>query len=157
MPSAVEPSVVPDFEKALQTANILRPKYGGGFAEDHDLRTYQPGDSGNAIHWKLSSKMDELIVREALVPENSTIFVLLQRIGEKDQGLEVLRWLCGKLLTIEEPFTLVADIRYQIDSGVAADNAIASLLSCAMRDPVGFDSRNARCVFIVSGEEVQIL
>lgn len=32
--------------------------------EDYDLREYRPGDPLRSVHWKLSSKWDDLIVRE---------------------------------------------------------------------------------------------
>ncbi len=156
MPPAVEPAVIPNFEAALSTANVLKPKYGGGFAEEHDLRAYRPGDTANSVHWKLSSKMDDLIVREALVPENSTVFVVLSRVGEKDRGLELLRWLSGKLLQLEEPHCIVADSLYSVESETASDDAVASLLCWPMREPCGFDRKNARCVFVISGGEVRV-
>lgn len=42
-----------------------------GPGEDYGLRDYRPGDPLRSVHWKLSSKWDELIVREraeALIP-----------------------------------------------------------------------------------------
>ena len=35
-----------------------------GLSQDYELRDYRPGDPIRAIHWKLSSKRDSLIVRE---------------------------------------------------------------------------------------------
>ena len=42
-------------------------KPGGGAAEAYEIRSYQPGDPVNDIHWKLSakSKDDSLMVKEA--------------------------------------------------------------------------------------------
>ena len=156
MPQAKEANNPIPFDTALASSDVFRPKFGGGFAEEHDLREYRPGDASNAIHWKLSSKTDSLIVREALVPENSIIYLVLERVGEKDRGLEVLRWLSGELLNREEPQVIVADSLYQIESEEARDNAISSLLSLSMREPKGFNPATARCIFIISGEEVHI-
>ncbi len=155
MPMAVEPAEPISFEAALSTANILRPKYGGGYAEEHDLRDYRPGDTANSIHWKLSSKTDSLIVREALVPENSTVYLVLSQVGENDRGLEVLRWLSGRLLDLEEPHVIVADSLYPVGNSAETDNAIASLLSWPIQENCGFDSRNARCIFYISAGEVR--
>ncbi|MBQ9663298.1 MAG: DUF58 domain-containing protein [Oscillospiraceae bacterium] len=155
MPQAVESDEPINFEAALSTETILKPKYGGGFAEDHDLRSYRPGDTANSIHWKLTSKMDEPIVREALVPENSTIFVVLSRVGEEDRGLEVLRWLSRTLLDMDEPHVIVSDSLYSVGNEEETDSAIASTLSWPMREPCGFDAKGARCVFTVSGGEVR--
>ncbi len=156
MPFAAESDNAVNFEAALSTATVLKPKYGGGFAEEHDLRGYRPGDTANSIHWKLSSKTDSLIVREALVPENSTIFLVLSRVGEQDRGLEVLRWLSRTLLEREEPHVIVADSLYPIGNEAETDDAIASILSWPMRSPCGFDAVGARCVFTVSAGEVRV-
>ena len=155
MPQAVESDQPVNFEASLKSSTILKPKYGGGFAEDHDLRQYRPGDSANAIHWKLSSKMDELIVREPLIPENSTIFIVLSRVGEGDRGLEVLRWLSRRLIEMDEPHVIVADSLYPVENEDLTDDAVASILSWPLRDPCGYDARNARCVFTISGGEVR--
>ena len=39
-------------------------KKGNDRSEVFDLREYQPGDDVRSIHWKLSGKMDELLVKE---------------------------------------------------------------------------------------------
>lgn len=155
MPQAAESDQPVNFEASLRTSSILKPKYGGGFAEDHDLRPYRPGDTANSIHWKLSSKMDEPIVREALVPENSTIFVVLSRVGENDRGLEVLRWLSRKLIELDEPHVIVADSLYAVANEDQTDDAVASVLSWPLREATGFDAGGARCIFTISGGEVR--
>lgn len=155
MPPSVESDTPVHFDAPLSTVTVLKPKYGGGFAEEHDLRPYRAGDTANSIHWKLSSKMDDLIVREALVPENSTIFIVLSRVGEKDRGLEVLRWLSRALLEREEAHIIVADSLYPVSSEEECDQAIASILSWPIRDPCGFDAAGARCIFTVSAGEVR--
>lgn len=40
-------------------------KRGNDTSEVFDLREYQPGDDVRSIHWKLSSKLDHLIVKES--------------------------------------------------------------------------------------------
>ncbi|MCR5136767.1 MAG: DUF58 domain-containing protein [Oscillospiraceae bacterium] len=156
LPSAVGPDEPPDFEAALSSSDVLKPKYGGGYAEDHDLRNYRPGDPPNSIHWKLSSKTDDLIVREALVPENSTVYVVLERVGTDDRGLELLRWLSQALLAMDEKHTLVADRLYEIESDEELSRALSSVLSAPMREPCGFDMKSVRCIFTVSAGEVRV-
>ena len=155
MPPAVESDFPVPFEAPLNTATILKPKYGGGFAEEHDLRGYRPGDTVNSIHWKLSSKMDSLIVREALVPENSTVYIVLSRVGEKDRGLEVLRWLSRALIEREVSHVIVSESLYPVGNEDETDDAIASILSWPIREPCGFDASGARCIFTVSAGEVR--
>ncbi|MBO5543485.1 MAG: DUF58 domain-containing protein, partial [Oscillospiraceae bacterium] len=134
----------------------LKPKYGGGFAEDYDLRDYRPGDMGNSIHWKLSSKADRLIVREALVPENDKIFLVLSDAGEKQRGLEVLRWLSDELWRRELPHLIVSGNVAVVDNEEACLGALAELLSSPASAPAEFDDSHARCIFFISGEEVTV-
>ena len=47
-----------------------------------DIREYVPGDDIRAVHWKLSSKTDTLILREASDPSHYNLAVLI------DLGLE---------------------------------------------------------------------
>ena len=143
-----------NLDAALDAVRVLKPKYGGGFAEEHDLRDYRPGDAPNSIHWKLSSKTDSLIVREALTPENCDVFLVLDEPGAGDEGLAVLRWLSSELLRREEPHFIVADSLYPVGNESESDSALISLLSSPMRQPCAFDMRTARCVFRVRGSEV---
>lgn len=49
---------------------------GMDVTEVHDLREYHKGDSLNSIHWKLSSKVDKLIVREFGNPSSQQALIL---------------------------------------------------------------------------------
>ena len=64
LPAPVKPPRLVSLPRAVP----LRPKPGGGFSEEHDLRPYRFGDPVKTVHWKLSAKHDSLIVREALSP-----------------------------------------------------------------------------------------
>ena len=145
-----------DLDAALDAFRVLKPKPGGGFAEEYDLRDYRPGDQLNSIHWKLSSKTDRLIVKEALTPENCDVFLVLEQPGTHDEGLAVLRWLSAELFLREEPHIIAADSLYPAGDESEADAALVSLLSHPMRPPCSFDRRRARCVFRVCGSEVLV-
>ena len=83
---------------------ILRPKPGGGFAEDYDLRPYRLGDPIRSVHWKVSAKFDSLIIREPLVPPPHSRLVqisLWKGAMERDTILSRLRWVCDYLLKWE--------------------------------------------------------
>ena len=56
--------------------------------EDYDLREYRPGDPMRSIHWKLSSKRDELVVRETLEPRRRELVVSFPHFGPA-------AWWCG--------------------------------------------------------------
>ena len=154
LPDAKKCSNILDLEDITQTNSRLLPKYGGGFAEEHDLRVYRPGDPPNSIHWKLSSKTEDLIVREALVPEARTIYVVLALCGENDSGLSVLRWLSSELLQREEPHVIVADSLYPVGSEEECDTALTNLLSRPMGELCHFDETSARRIYTIKGAEV---
>ncbi|MCL2342732.1 MAG: DUF58 domain-containing protein [Firmicutes bacterium] len=93
--------VKPPHTAGLPRVNLLRPKPGGGFSEEYDLRPYRPGDAVNTIHWKLSAKNDSTIVREALAPPpHSRLIQAAQWTsgGERDLILGRLRWISAYLL-----------------------------------------------------------
>lgn len=103
----------PDPRPQLRLAqpNRCRPKPGGGFAEQHELRGYLPGDSLRSIHWKLASKLDALVVREPIELQQDPIVLTLdlpRDPGGRDEVLDRLAWLCRMLLERELSF----EIRY---------------------------------------------
>jgi len=156
LPLPRAPEKLPDLDAALDTAAVLRPKYGGGYSEEHELREYRPGDPGNAIHWKLSSKTDTLIVREALERENDRIYVVLSRVGAEDRGLESLCWLSGELCRRELPHQIIADRMYAVGNEQELVEALCSLLSYPLGEVLRFDASGARCVLRVVDGEVQL-
>ena len=156
LPPAVAPKSAPDLDAALDTAPILRPKYGGGYSEEHDLREYRPGDTVNSIHWKLSSKTDEVIVREPLISANQDIYLILGRIGKEDRGLELLYWLSLELCARELPHTFVADTLYDVGNEAEGVEALCTILAKPMDKPCPFDPAGARCVFLITDGEVAV-
>ena len=50
---------------------------GHDAGEVFDLREYNPGDDVRSIHWKLSGKLDELVVRENSEPSQDRIALLV--------------------------------------------------------------------------------
>ena len=157
MPLPVESTNPIQLDSVLNTPSVLIPKYGGGYSEDHDLREYRPGDPVNSIHWKLSSKTDAAIVREPLIPENDTIYVILSRVGEEDLGLGVLFWLSGLLLDHNISHVVVSSVLYTVNDDYSRNEAMAEILSTPMQEPCSINPMNARCIFLVSSGEVRCL
>ena len=54
----------------------IQNRRGNDPSEMFDIREYVPGDDIRAVHWKLSSKFDELVVREFGYPFNYNILIL---------------------------------------------------------------------------------
>ena len=95
------PAEKPPHTVALPRGIILKPKPGGGFSEDYDLRPYRAGDPIRAVHWKVSAKYDSLIIREPLVPPaHSRLLHAAQwnTAAERDLVLSRLRWVSDYLL-----------------------------------------------------------
>ena len=157
LPPAVAPEHPVDFEAALKTVTQLKPKYGGGFSEEHELRDYRPGDMANSIHWKLSSKADKLIVREALEQANKEIFLVLNQVGKDDRGLEVLYWLSLELCKRELPHRIVANTLYLVGNESETAAALAGILAFPLDRPCGYDASTARSVFLITSGEVSAL
>jgi len=101
------PPVKPSNTMSLQHGTQLRPKPGGGFSEEHDMREYRQGDPVRSIHWKASAKFDSLIIREPLVPPpHSRLVHIIKWKGEKERDLVLgrLRWVSDYLLKWQMPF-----------------------------------------------------
>jgi len=112
------PPVKPSNTMSLQHGTELRPKPGGGFSEEHDMREYRQGDPVRSIHWKASAKFDSLIIREPLVPPpHSRLVHLMKWDGEteRDLALGCLRWVSDYLLKWQMPFY----VRYDEDTTIA--------------------------------------
>lgn len=106
-PKPVE-MALPDWV-AGSSPRVWKPKPGGGFAENHDLRLYRPGDNLQHIHWKMVAKTGKLILREPVEPAEEVPAVLLTLPGDadlRDMVLGKLLWVGRLLLEKEERFRL---------------------------------------------------
>lgn len=98
-PEPVKIENLPNLERYL--ARAWRPKPGGGFAENHELRLYRPGDSLNQVHWKLTAKTGKLTIREPMEPDRGRVLVTMNLLGtaaELDRKFGRLLWLGNHLL-----------------------------------------------------------
>lgn len=59
-----------------------RPGYD--FSDTFQLREYAPGDSARQIHWKLSSKLERLVVRDPGLPVERSVLLLWERRAEDE-------------------------------------------------------------------------
>lgn len=90
-------------------ARAWKPKPGGGFAENHELRPFRPGDNLNQIHWKLTAKAGKWMLREPMEPQRGLVLVTMELRGsdeELDRKLGQLLWLGQLLLEKDLPFRL---------------------------------------------------
>ena len=148
------PGASPGSGRRPQPLPRWKPKPGGGYSEEHELRPYRPGDPANSIHWKLSSKTGDLIVREAQELQNQAIYVVLSPEGDIDRSLEVLSWLSRRLSAMELAHTVVSDALYPLSGEGGLGGVLQSILSAPLSSPAAFDASQARCVFAVQDGKV---
>lgn len=133
-PQSVAVPTPPDLHRYI--ARSWKPKFGGGFAENHELRLYRPGDSVHQIHWKLSAKTGKLILREPMEPEHGRVLLRLDLYGtpeELDRKLGRLLWLGTNLLdrNIDYEIQCLTDDgceRWSVSNAALLQDAIDSIL-----------------------------
>ena len=117
-----------------------KPKAGGGFGENHDLRLYRPGDELHHIHWKMSAKTGKLILREPLEPVSREPVVTLTLSGkpeELDRKLGRLLWVVSRLLEQKE----TVQVRCLMAGGsrcfrIEEEQALEEMMKSLLRGPV---------------------
>lgn len=115
---------------------VWKPKFGGGFGENHELRLYRPGDSLNQVHWKLSAKTGKLTIREPMEPLRERLLLTMTLRGtaeELDRKFGRLLWVGRYLIRRELPFelrVLTGDgvRQFSISQGRELEKAVDALL-----------------------------
>jgi len=159
-PIALPVRELPDLERFI--ARSWKPKYGGGYAENHELRLYRPGDSLNQIHWKLSAKSGKLILRQPMEPHRGTLLLTLHLRGtpeELDRKLGRLLWIGNHLLERNLTFHLrvlagTGILTYQISTSRALKKAVDTLLCqpCAADGDLRQQEDHASWRYHIGGE-----
>lgn len=93
-------------------------KKGNDRTEVYDLRDYLPGDDVRSIHWKLSGKIDKLLVKEAGYSSHYDTLVLFDTgLGKKEKrwseavvsgAMELAVTFSQKLLELQRPHYVAA-------------------------------------------------
>ena len=161
-PAPVKTDIPAEVHRYISRA--WKPKPGGGFAENHELRLYRPGDNLNQLHWKLTAKTGKLIVREAMEPLHSRIALTMDLMGapeELDRKMGRLLWLGEYLLDAQQQFevaVLTGDglQRYPVDTAQELLKAVDSILCAAPAKEAGvsrFAAASDRCILIGGGTD----
>lgn len=70
----------------------MQNREGNDPSEMYDVREYIPGDDIRSVHWKLSSKMDQLLLRQASDPTHYNVILLpdfgIDQLKREDQSPE---------------------------------------------------------------------
>ena len=64
--------------KDVEADEFSQTKAGFDQSETFSIREYEPGDSLQRIHWKLSSKFDEILIKEPSLPVQRSFLVILE-------------------------------------------------------------------------------
>ena len=115
LPDTFDMTVIFDnIPAAIDDSESYSPdKKGNDCSETFQLREYIPGDSIKQIHWKLSEKLDKVIVREASLPVQKSTLVFWDKYSENglspresDSMAEVTASICRALTKAGTPFSL---------------------------------------------------
>lgn len=147
---------------AQKTVSLWRPKPGGGFSENHDLRLYRPGDDLRNIHWKMAAKTGKLIYREAMEPVRRQLQLVLTLSGspaQLDRKLGRLLYLSTRLLERELSHEVVCHVENGCLTLPVTDKASQEAMMDALLavpatqgEAVPVEERNALACYI-GGEE----
>lgn len=124
LPPEEHPALLGEGERQL----ILKPRPGGGPGEDYELRPYRAGDPMRSVHWKLSTKLDELVVREMLEPVQIQVVLTYDHFGapeDLDRVMDRLDAISRALIERERPHA----IRWADPLTGAARSAVVSSLN----------------------------
>ena len=159
LPQPVPIKNLPELEQYL--SGSWQPKPGGGFAENHELRLYRPGDSLNQIHWKLTAKTGKYIIREAMIPRQQQVALILKvpvTAEARDLAFGRLLWLGLHLLEKGLFFRIHAlsgseTLHLAVDSEQALYEAMDQLLGadCA-EEGADLEAVNAPWRYVIGGE-----
>lgn len=106
LPVPQQPTPLPRLSDVAETT--LQPKHGG-FAEAHEIREFRDGDLLRDVHWKMTAKMDKLMLREAMEPAQSLYlltFAVTEAPAVNDGIFCRLLWVGLRLLQEQLPFSI---------------------------------------------------
>lgn len=69
-------------------------------SEQYEIRTYRPGDSLRSVHWKLTAKIDDILVRESVEPQYNMLAIALERVRDPEHAdllYDALDWMLRAL------------------------------------------------------------
>ena len=106
LPDTFEPVVelVPNPSSTDDSESYSQERPGSDLTETFQIREYVQGDSLKQIHWKLTGKLDKMIVRDPGLPVSKNVLVFWERSGESedferiDAQAEVVISLCRSLV-----------------------------------------------------------
>lgn len=149
LPRSVPVQLPPGLSSALHnSAAGGRPRPGGGPGEDYALRPYRPGDSLRMVHWKCSSKGDELMVRETLEGGQDPVLFTFDHLGSLAGQESVLEQLYALGRTIlDRKLTCLVRWAHPLDGQIRSfrvsdSEELRVMLDAALSDPLPAQGRS---------------
>lgn len=113
-PDTFEPVIkmAPHISRSDDSESYSQERPGSDMTEIFQIREYVIGDSPRQVHWKLTNKLDKLIVRDPGLPISKDVMVFWERTGEGqnpsliDAQAEVVISLCRSLIDNGIQFTI---------------------------------------------------
>ena len=113
-PETFEPLVQlsPNPNNSDDSDTYSQDRPGFDMTETYQIREYVPGDSTKQIHWKLTNKLDRLVVKDPGLPITRNVLVFWERTGENgdaaliDAQAEVVVSVCRSLMDSGIQFSL---------------------------------------------------
>lgn len=73
----------------MESYNYSLSQKGDDSSEIFGIRSYIPGDSMKLIHWKLSGKLGEIMVRESSLPVENNLMILMDKRVKKGEKIAI--------------------------------------------------------------------
>ena len=89
----------------MESYRFAESKVGNDTSETVGIRSYEPGDSIRTIHWKLSAKTGETVVRELGLPVDNRLMIVFDKSYVNEISAEEIDELTDYLASVS--FTLI--------------------------------------------------
>ena len=70
----------------MESYKYSSSRKGDDVSETFSIRAYEPGDSARYIHWKLSGKTGELVVKELSLPVENRLMIIADKGSAEEQS-----------------------------------------------------------------------
>jgi hypothetical protein len=109
MPETIETDIemTSSSSSMLEGARYVENKTGNDPGEVRGIREYVPGDPVKNIHWKLSAKVDKLLIKELGLPITDQVLVILDNAADVGLNPAALDSIASVFSTVIS--TLIAD------------------------------------------------
>jgi len=94
-----------------ESSTYSKVKPGDDPSEIFDIRPYRSGDRLRSIHWKLSSKLDELMVKEFSLPTDSSVLLMVDLMAFDMASLDTV----VEAFTSLSRFLLENEIKHKVE------------------------------------------